>query len=244
MKSFYIAAIFFSAFIFCGCTSTVSYKSQNLSGAPKPAGYPIPVYSQQQKVPRPTEIIGTVSVNAGRFTMFGGNAETEMGKILKRAHEEGADVVKLMTVDKPDFANPHYRMKAILCRYADIWETVPISEKDFRNYLATNAANLDPIESVWISTGLNSHTIGIMKNDSVAGREFVGFILESKSPAWPLGTKKIDIRRGLEAGSYILTYYLDDFERREVPIILGQNRIFRINVPKDDEDRFITYTKE
>ncbi|HXE42417.1 MAG TPA: hypothetical protein VN516_05275 [Candidatus Baltobacteraceae bacterium] len=245
MKSFFNAVTFlFFAFAFSGCTSTVGYKSQTASGPAKPLVYPIPVYNQQQKVPRPTEIIGTVSVNAGKFTMFGGNAETEMGKIFKRAHEEGADAIKLLTIEKPDFANPHYRMKASLLRYADIWETVSLSEKDFRNYLATHAANLDPIEGIWISTGLNSHTIAIIKNDSMSGREFVGFILDSKNPVWPAGTKKIDIRRGLEAGSYILVYYLDDFERREVPIILGQKRIFRINVPRDEEDRFITYTKE
>jgi hypothetical protein len=245
MKSFFNAAVcFFLALIFSGCTSTVSYKSKGVAGQAHSPGYPVPIYTEQQKVPRPTEIIGTITVNAGKFTMFGGAAETETGKIIKKAHEQGADAVKMTAIEKPDFANPNYRLTADLLRYVDVWESVPVSEKEFRAYLATNAQKLDPIEGVWFSSGFVLHTIGIMKNDSVVGREFVGFILDSKNPVWPAGTKRIDIRRGLEPGSYILTYYLDDFEPRETSIILGNKRSFKINVPQDEEDRFITYTKE
>lgn len=239
------AGILFFAlvFILAGCTTAI-YKPRMVAGPAKPEGYPIPLYTEQQKVPRPTEIIGTVSVTAGSFTMFGGSAETETEKILKQARAKGADAVKLTAIGKPDFANPNYRLKANLLRYVDVWESVPVSETEFRTYLATNSQKLDPIEGIWFSAGLVSHTIGIMRNNSMAGREFVGFILESKNPVWPSGTKRMDIRRGLEPGSYILTYYLDDFERREVPIILGNKRRFQINVPQDEEDRFITYTKE
>src|SRR5581483_8333854 len=150
MKSFINAAFFLLlVFIFTGCATTVSYKSQSVAGKSRPAGYPIPVYTGQQKIPRPTEIIGTISINAGKFTMLGGSAGKETEKILKKAREVGADAVKLVAIEKPDFANPNYRLTADLLRYVDIWESIPISEEDFRAYLAANAGKLDPIEGIW-----------------------------------------------------------------------------------------------
>src|SRR5712675_1147487 len=132
-----LALIFFSALMFTGCT-TVSYKSNSPVGSAKPADYPIPVYAPETRVPRPCEIIGMLSINAGKFTMFGGSSDKEVKKVMQQAREKGADVVKFISIEKPDFANPNYRMTVNLLRYSDFWETVAISKKEFQAYLDAN----------------------------------------------------------------------------------------------------------
>jgi len=235
--------IFSAVLILSGCTS-VSYKSNSAENPPKPENYPIPVYIEDQQVPRPCRVIGTLSVNAGNFTMFGGSPDTEMFKVMQSAHQKGADAVKITTMDKPGFTNPNYRIQADLLRYADVWETVGLSKTGFQKYLDSNRATLDPIEGFWYSGGLNPHSIGIIKDKSKPGRDLIGFIIETQNPVWSEGMKKIDIRRGLEPGSYVLTYYLDDFARREAHILLKQQNSFAFMLEKaDDNGKFITYTK-
>lgn len=215
-------------------------------GPAKPANYPIPVYTEQMKIPRPCDLMGTVTFHAGGFTMFGGGSDKELVKVLQMAREKGADVVRMMNVEKPDFANPNYQLTAQLLSYADAWETVPFTRKSFEQYLNTHAQQLDPIEGVWLSDILHGLTIGIVKNDSKTNRDFVGFVLESANPAWMPGMKKIDIRRGPQPDGYILTYYLDDFAPREVPIILAQKNKFSISIysGEDSENQdIVTYTK-
>lgn len=236
----------FLVLMMTGCT-TAAYKSSSAAGPAKPADYPIPIYKEQMRVPRPCRLIGVVSVNAGGFTLFGGSAEAEMAKVMRKAHQKGADAVKLISIEKPDFANPNYRLQAQLLRYTDVWENLPMSLKEFQTYLATNRQNLDSIEGIWFSSGLNGlspHTIGIMRNSSRPGRDFVGFILDTHNPIWHPGDKKIDIRRGLERGSYVFTYYLDDFARGEVPLHLNGKPTFSIDFQKGEEHNLITYIKQ
>ena len=102
-------------------------------------------------------------------------------------------------------------MVADLLRYADVWETIAISTQGFANYLETHRQNLDPIEGVWDGTGTLPHRIGIIRDNSKPGRDFVGFILNTTDPTWHEGYKKIDIKRGVQPGSYVLDYYLEDF---------------------------------
>jgi hypothetical protein len=235
--------IFLTSLLFAGCT-TVTYKPNLTAIVAKPAGYPIPIYTEEMNVPRSCTIIGTISINPGDFTMFGGSSEAELKKVMQKAYEQGADAVKLTAIEKPDFTNPNYRLTAELLRYADVWESVTLSNKTFQTYLDANRPNLDPIEGAWFSDGPNPHLIGIMKNNAKPGRDFIGFILDSKNQDWPAGFKKIDIRRGLEPGSYVLTYYLDDFASREIPIILGRKKAFSFVIQKsDDEESVITYVK-
>jgi hypothetical protein len=239
-----VALILFLALMLAGCT-TVSYKSNSPVGVAKPANYPIPFYAPEMEIPRPCKVIGTLSINAGKFTMFGGSSEKEVEKVMQKAREKGADLVKLVSIDKPDFANPNYRMTVNLLRYSDTWETIAISKKEFQTYFDANRQKLDPIEGIWFSTGaISPHSLGIMRNKSKSGREFIGVILDTINPAWPPGAKKLDIRRGLAPGSYVITYYLDDFAPREIPIILGQKKAFAFGIQNaDGEENVITYTK-
>src|SRR5271170_1422038 len=130
----HLALILFSAFVFTGCT-TATYKSNLPASSPKPAGYPIPIYTEEMKVPRPCKVIGTISFNPGDFTMFGGSSEAEFEKVMRKALEQGADAVKVTAIEKPDFINPNYRLTADLLRYADVWETITISNEKFQVYL-------------------------------------------------------------------------------------------------------------
>lgn len=231
------------ALAMAGC-ATPSYKPYSIAPPPKPMKYPIPAYSPEMRIPRPCELIGTVSINAGKFTLFGGSAGAQLEEILLCAREKGADVVRFASVEKPDFLNPNYRMSANLLRYADVWETVPLTNNQFHAYLQTNRANLDPIEGVWFSTGIERTTIGIIKNSAKRGRNFVGFTLQSLNPAWPPGTKKLDIRRGPTPDSYILTYYMEDFAPREIPIMLTDKREFTIKFQNENQDQFLFFAKD
>jgi hypothetical protein len=239
----HLALILISTLVFTSCT-TATYKSNLPAGPAKPASYPIPIYTEEMKVPRPCKVIGTISFNPGGFTMFGGSSEAELGKVMRKAYEEGADAVKLTATERPDFSNPNYRLTADLLRYADIWETVAIPSEKFQAYLNVDRQNLDPIEGLWYSDGANPLSIGIVRNSSQPGRDFVGFLLNSNNPAWPDGFKKMDIRHGLAPGSYIIIYYLNDFAPREIPVILGQQRSFALMI-QDSEDRenIVTFTK-
>ena len=249
VKNYFCALPKIFAAIFLGCVcagcSSVEFKAGDISVPPKPPTFPITVYTPEMHIPRPYAVIGTVSIRAGKFTMFGGSTDVELAKLLRTAHEKGADAVKLADWKEPDFANPNYRISAELLFYTDPWETATMSKTQLQNYLASEK-NSDPIEGIWFSPGLDNmtpHTIGIVKDNSKPGRNFIGFILDTQNPAWHAGMKKMDIARGLAPGSYTLTYYLDDFSHRDVSIILGNRRTFTFDLSKDDEDNFITYKK-
>jgi len=225
-----------------GCTAT-AYKANLPSPSAKAPGYPIPLYPPDMKVPRPCRVIGTISITGGKFTMFGGSSEAELAKLMQQARAKGADVIKIQDIDKPRFTNPNYTITADLLQYADQWETLGLDQDRFEAYLDSHRGQLDPIEGIWYARLPMAHAIGILRDNSRPGRQFIGITLHHSSAVWQPGMKKIDIRRGLEPGSYILTYYLDDFASREIPIILGQQNSFRFNLPRGEQDFFITYTK-
>lgn len=233
----------FSLFL-TGCSTVVTYKSSLPVGPAKPVGYPIPVYTEQMTVPRPCNVIGTVCIGGGAFTMFGGSLESEMKKVMQNAWEKGADALQITSVEHPGFSRSSFRLTANLLRYADIWEQVPVSAAQFAAYLKTNSQHLDLIEGVWNGYDEVPLRIGIMRNTSKPGRHFVGFILNSGNPVWREGYKKIDIRRGPQPGSYIFDYYLDNFSKRETTVILGQSATFSLMIPTSAVvPDFITYSK-
>jgi len=239
-----LALFLLSALLLTGCSTTVTYQARLPAGPAKPEGYPIPVYTENMMVPRACVVMGTVSVGGGHFTMRGGSAEEETQKIIKAAWEKGADAVQVRSVEEPGYTSGNYRMVADLLRYADVWETVAITRRGFANYLDTHRQNLDPIEGVWDGTGSVPHRIGIIRDSSKPGRDFVGFILNTADPTWHEDYKKIDIKRGVQPGSYVMDYYLDDFSEKETTVILGQNLAFTLNMPISDEDAdTVTYTK-
>ncbi|MGA3283933.1 MAG: hypothetical protein ABSD57_05690 [Verrucomicrobiota bacterium] len=240
----YLVLSLFSIVLLIGCSTVATYKPNTAAGPAKPVGYPILVYMEDMTVPRPCEVIGTISIGDTRLTMFGGSVESEMKKVMQTAREKGADAVQMKSVEKPDFSDTNYRLVAELLRYTDTWETVAISEQEFVNYLKTNRRNLDLIEGVWDGYGQIPHRIGIMRNTSKPGRDFIAFILNTEDPTWRKGYKKIDIQRGTQPGTYIFDYYPDDFSKRGTTVILGRKMTFTLTTPTSDEKAdIIAYSK-
>ena len=239
-----MVVIISSAALLSGCSTVVSYQPHSPAGPAKPVGYPIPIYTEKMTVPRPCTLIGTVTVGEGPFTMRGGTPEEETKKIIKTAWEKGADAVKIQSIETPGFSQADFRIVADLLRYADDWETIPISTQNLVNYLDQNRQTLDPIEGIWDGVGTSPNRVGIMRDHSKPGRNFVGFILITTNPTWHEGYKKMDIRRGAQPGSYNLTYYLEDFGKAQVTVILGRKQWFTLNMPTSDEDAdSIIYSK-
>ncbi len=240
----YLAMSLLLILLLTGCSTVTTYKSNMAAGPAKPLGYPVLVYTEDMTVPRPCEVIGTVSIGDSYFTMIGGSVESEMAKVMRTAREKGADAVQMKSVEKPGFSDANYHLVADLLRYTDIWETIAIPEQEFANYLDTNRRNLDPIEGVWNGNGQIPHRIGIMRDNSKPGRDFIGVILNTENPTWHKGYKKIDIHRGPQPGTYLFDYYLDDFSKRETTIILGAGMTFTLAIPTSDEKTdLITYSK-
>lgn len=214
-----------------GCTTTQSYRAARAEGPVRPPDYPIPVYNHDDVLPRPCELIGQIAIKSTGLTVFGGTVDREMGKIMRAAHRKGADVVQLTKVAKPGFNNPNYSIQANLLRYADNWETVPLTKNDFLGWLRAHQP-LDPIEGIW-SDGATEQ-IGIMRNTAKPGRDFIGFILSSARPNWPVGYKKMDIARDSRPGAYNLKFYGDDFTMVQTTFSLDHPNTLAFLVQKGD----------
>ena len=224
-----------------GCGTIATYKPQLPAGSPRPADYVIPVYDQNMEIPRPCKVIGEISVGHTSFTVMGGSADEEMEKVMKAAHEKGADAVQVVSVDKPGYTTTAYAIKANLLRYADDWERYPMSENDFVAYLRQNSQTLDPIEGIW--SGGWPNRIGIIRDATKPGRDFIAFTLQTDATSWQPGYKRMDIARGNQPGVYQLRYYHDDFSKSEVIVTLDQNRSFEFMVNSEDSASLANFTK-
>jgi hypothetical protein len=224
-----------------GCGTTKTYTQNTAAGPAKPVNYPIPIYMEDMRIPRPCELIGELSIGDTEFTVSGGSLDGVMTTLMNTAHKKGADVVQIISIKKPDFDSAHYRVDANLFRYADKWETVAISLNEFLTYLRRYQQTLDPIEGVWSDGSPNR--IGIIRNTARPGRDFIGFALDATSPVWQKGYKKMDIAQGKRPGTYGIRYYKDDFgmETTTVPLKRGNTLIFIVH--SGDEDYEMTLTK-
>jgi hypothetical protein len=228
-------------FLLTGCGTTKTYKPDATAGPAKPPGYPIPIYNENMRIPRPCQLIGEFDIGDTQLTMFGGSLKGVMNTLMVTAHEKGADVVELISIKKPDFESAHYRVEANLLRYADKWETAALSEKDFLIYLQQNQATLDPIEGIW-SDG-SPDRIGIIRDKSKPGRDFIAFMLNVQLPSWQKGYKKMDIARDSRPGAYALKYYLDDFGIAKTTMLLNHNRAFTFIVNTEAGAAEVAYMK-
>jgi hypothetical protein len=228
-------------FLLAGCSTTKTYKPNTAAGPAKPADYPIPIYNEDMRIPRPCVLIGEFAIGDTQLTMFGGSLKGVMKTLMDTAHEKGADVVELTSLKQPDFESAHYRVEANLLRYADKWETVSISENDFLIYLQKNSATLDPIEGIW-SDG-SPDRIGIMRDKSKPGRDFIAFMLNVQLPSWQKGYKKMDIARDARPGAYSFRYYRDDFGVAKTTALLDHDRAFSFIINTEAGAAEVAYIK-
>ena len=228
-------------FLLAGCGTTKTYTPKLAGGPPKPADYPIPVYNLNMRIPRPCALIGELSIGDTQLTMFGGDIQGVMKTIILTAREKGADVVELTSIKPPDFESAHYRVEAKLFRYTDVWETVALSENDFLSYLQQHRQTLDPIEGIWSDGSPNP--IGIIRNSSKPGRNFIAFKLNVELPSWRAGYKKMDIALTDRPGAYSLKYYRDDFSMAKTTVLMDHERAFSFMITTDDQAEELTFTK-
>jgi hypothetical protein len=224
----------FPILLLAGCT-TVKYESKTAAGPAKPEDYPIYVYNEKAKIPRAFEVIGTMRVGDTPVTVIGGSLESVMKTLRQNARRKGADALQLTSVEPPGFTSANYRIEANFIRFTDAWESVPRSEEELVAYYQTNGPSLDPIESIWVGNDPTQSRIGVVKDNSKPGREFIALILETKNPSWQRGDKKLDLVRGERPGVYRGEYYFDNYESKKVAITLRgppQNR-FVIHLPND-----------
>ena len=227
--------------LLAGCGTTKNYNPIMTGIPPKPAGYPIPLYTVDTPVPRPCDVIGQLAIGDTELTMRGGSLQAEMKTLMDTAHEKGADAVQLLVVEKPDFSSAHFRVQANLLRYATAWETEALSEKDFLAYLRQHRQTLDPIEGIWDDG--SPERLGIIRDASKPGRDFIAFTLNPGLASWHYGYKKMDIARLTRPGAYSLTYYRDDFVSVHSGLWLEQNRILNFNLPSGDSEYKISFGK-
>jgi hypothetical protein len=227
--------------LFTGCATDTSYQPSLTAVPAKSASYPIPVYTENMRIPRPCKLIGQVSVGNSSFSMMGGSIKDVMETLMDMAHKKGADVVQVISIKRPDFSNTSYGIKVNLLQYADKWETIPISEKAFLTYLRKHRRTLDPIEGIWSND--YSERIGIIRNTSKPGRNFVAFTLNTTLPSWHEGYKKIDIAYGKQPGSYDLKYYRDDFSVAKTNVMLDHNYAFSFIINTSNGAYEVRFTK-
>ena len=242
MKKF--ALILFPVLLLAGCTTVAKYEPKSAAGPAKPAGYPIYVYTEQMKVPRPFEIIGTMRVSDTPFTVMGGSLEGVLEKLRQNAREKGADAVRLKSVKEPGFTSANYGAEADFLRFTDAWESVALREAELLAYFRTNRQTLDPIEGIWSANDPVQSRIAIVKNSSKPGRDFIAIILSTRNPTWQGGDRKIDIVRGERQGVYRGDYYFDDYQGKRVAFTLRGPPANRFVIQKTDESAPIIFTRE
>jgi hypothetical protein len=228
-------------FLLASCSTTKTYTPATAAGPAKPADYPIPIYSVDMRIPRPCVLIGEFSIGDTQLTMFGGDMKGVMKTLMDTAHEKGADVVELTSLKQPDFESAHFRVKANLLRYASKWETVSLSESEFLKYLQKNSAALDPIEGIW-SDG-SPDRIGIMRDESKPGRDFIAFMLNVQLPSWQKGYKIMDIAHTDHQDGYSVKYYLPDFAVAKTTFLLEHGRAFSFIVNTEAGANEVAYIK-
>lgn len=230
--------------VFAGCTVVKSYTPKAEPGPARAEDYPIYVYPEKVGVPRPYEVIGTMSIRDTPFTVFGGSFEGELDTLRKHARKQGADALKLTSVEQPDFLHAKYRMEANFLRFTNAWENIALSEEAFRAYLRANQQTLDPIEGIWLANDAMQSRVGIIRNNSWAGRDFVAFILRSANLSWRPGDKKLDIASGERPGVYRGIYYQDDYRRQGVAFTLRGAQTNMFAFPLSDDGFPSIFTRE
>lgn len=227
--------------LLAGCGTTQTYVPHLAGLPPKPAGYPIPLYVMDTPVPRPCQLIGQLAIGDTELTMRGGSFKGVMKTLMDTAHEKGADAVQLVALEKPDFSSAHFRLQASLLRYASAWETVALSENDFLAYLQQPRPTLDPIEGIWDDG--SPERIGIIRDASRPGRDFIAFTLNPGLASWRYGYKKMAIAHLNRPGAYSLTYYRDDFVSVNTGLLLDQNRTLTFYLPAGEGEYKVTFVK-
>jgi uncharacterized protein YceK len=242
MKNFFLFLL--PVAVLVGCTTVSSYTPKAEPGPAQAKDYPIYVYNEKKRVPRPFEVIGTMTIKDTPFTMFGGSLEGEMKELRDNARRKGADALRITSLEQPGFLHAKYRITADFLRFTTEWESLELSEEEFRAYLTTKKETLDPIEGFWSASDAMRSRVGIVRNDDHPSRDFFAFILSTNNPTWQRGDKKLELVGGERPGVYRGIYYFDDYSRQAVAFTLTRSRTNMFVLPMPDDNPPIIFTKE
>ena len=237
------ALLLFLVLLLTGCTTVAKYEPKVAPIPSKPADYPIYIYPENVKVPRPFEIIGAMHLRDTPLTTFGGSFEAELKKLQQTARREGADALQLTSVQKPDFLHSSHRMDANLIRFTDVWESVSLTEEELLAYFRAHERTLDPIEGIWSGNDAVRSRVGIMKDKAGPGRTFIAFILDSMNPGWQRGDKKMELAGGEWPWVYRGYYYLDDYRPIRIVFTLRSPRT-NIIIQLSEDEMPVIFLKE
>ncbi len=230
--------------VLTGCTVVSRYVSKSQPGPAKPKDYPIYVYQPRSPLPRPCEIIGTMSIHDTPFTAFGGSLEGELKTLRENARQRGADALQLTAVEKPDFLHAKHRVTANFLRFTNAWENLALSKEELRRYFQDSKPALDALEGVWTGNDPLQSRVIILKNNSRPGRDFVALMLNPKNPSWRTGDKRMELARGERPGVYRGIYYQDDYQGKRVGFALRTTPANRFVIELSEDSMPIVFTRE
>lgn len=128
------------------------------------------------------------------------------------------------------FADPHLFVfqseqldSAESRRRAAAAERTEWTEARVRDYLARNAARLDPIEGIWYDGPLR---IAVVPERPEGGRELVGVVLTGDAPEWQPGMIRARIARD-SAGGYAARLWSRNFAVRQLEPTLHRGVVLR-----------------
>lgn len=227
-----------------GCTVMKSYTPKAEAGPARAKDYPIYVYPEKIGVPRPYEVIGTMSIRDTPFTVIGGSFEGEMDILRDNARKRGADALKLTSVEQPDFLHAKYRITADFLRFTNVWENVALSDDEVQSYFQNPPQPLDPIEGVWVANDAMQSRVAILRNNAHPRRDFIAILLNTRNPSWQRGDVKLELASRERPGVYRGVYYQDDYRRQGVAFTLrgAQTNVFMF--PSSDDGFPSIFTKQ
>jgi hypothetical protein len=98
--------------LFSSCAASVSYKSISEARQPKPDGFEVQVFQENETIAKKNTTLGLISVDDSGFTVHC-SYDIVLEKAKEKAREIGADAIKIVKVESPDLISSCYRLKAL-----------------------------------------------------------------------------------------------------------------------------------
>lgn len=110
--------IFISCLLIMGCGAVVKYKPMGEFRSPKAENFLLTVYQTADEIPIDYEVIGKINVDDSGLTLTCGY-EKMMRILKKKALDVGADAIRIIEIESPDFFSSCYRISALAIAYKD-----------------------------------------------------------------------------------------------------------------------------
>ncbi len=113
-----ISLIILTLFFIMGCAATIRYTALGENRSPKPDDYLVHVYELSDDIDIEYEVIGKIHVGESGMTVNCDYGEM-IAITIDQAHKVGADAIRLVEVQEPDFFSSCYRITALVLAYTE-----------------------------------------------------------------------------------------------------------------------------